>query len=103
MKKEIEFWQFVAAKLEKEQWVGLLVVVESSGSSPGRPGFKMAVAADSMFGSIGGGQMEVSLVDRVRANALSLRSDVIEQVHNDSSPDSSGMICSGNRRSFTTG
>ena len=45
----------------------LLVVAESSGSSPGRQGFKMAVTADEMCGSIGGGVMEVNLVEQARA------------------------------------
>ena len=44
----------------------LLVVAESTGSSPGRQGFKMAVAADALEGSIGGGIMEVNLVNQAR-------------------------------------
>ena len=44
----------------------LLIVAESTGSSPGRQGFKMAVAADALEGSIGGGIMEVNLANRAR-------------------------------------
>jgi xanthine dehydrogenase accessory factor len=63
MKKELEIWQFVAGRLKRKQNVMLLVVAESAGSSPGRQGFKMAIAADEMCGSIGGGVMEVNLVE----------------------------------------
>ena len=59
MNKESEIWQFAASKLERGEYVMLLVVAESSGSSPGRQGFKMIVAEDEMCGSIGGGVMEV--------------------------------------------
>ena len=67
----------------------LLVVATSSGSSPGRPGYKMAVAEDGqLIGSIGGGVMEVNLVEQSRsilgAQAslpASLQSD--EKLHSD--------------------
>ncbi len=101
MRKEIEYWHFVASRLRAGQQVVLLVVAESSGSSPGRAGYKMAVAADGeMSGSIGGGVMEVSLVERAKAllsesEAATPAPTVIEQAHRKNSPDSSGMICSG--------
>ena len=44
--KELELWQFAASRLNKGEDVMLLVVATSSGSSPGRAGYKMAVAAD---------------------------------------------------------
>src|SRR4029078_7379634 len=81
----------------------LLVVATSSGSSPGRPGYKMAVAEDGqLIGSIGGGVMEVNLVDGARTLLSSSSrsnesppSDIKEQVHRKNVPNSSGMICSG--------
>ena len=82
----------------------LLVVADSSGSSPGRAGYKMAVASTGdLCGSIGGGVMEVNLVDRCRA-VLSEPGAVatgfpaptlINQVHQKHNGDASGMICSG--------
>ncbi len=84
--------------------VMLLLVAESSGSSPGRAGYKMAVSKDGeICGSIGGGIMEVSLVERART-ALSEPGSVTpgfptgvltEQIHQKNSPNASGMICSG--------
>lgn len=99
MNKELEIWQFAAERLKRNESVMLLVVAESSGSSPGRQGFKMIVAADEMAGSVGGGVMEVSLVERAKIRRESeirnSKSKLIEQVHQKNSPHSSGMICSG--------
>ena len=63
MSKELEIWQFAARRLKRGQAVMLLAVAESSGSSPGRQGFKMIVAEEELCGSIGGGVMEVQLVE----------------------------------------
>ena len=99
MNKELEIWQFAARRLEKNEPVMLLVVAESAGSSPGRQGFKMVVAADGLAGSIGGGVMEVRLVEqaklKIKNEELKIDSQIIEQVHRKNAPDSSGMICSG--------
>ncbi len=82
----------------------LLVVAESSGSSPGRAGYKMAVGANGeLIGSIGGGVMEVNLVEQSRrilsepeAVATGLRKPALrEQIHQKNSQQASGMICSG--------
>ncbi len=85
----------------------LLVVAESSGSSPGRAGYKMAVGLDGeLCGSIGGGVMEVRLVEQAKVKSKNAKvknksairnpqSAISEQVHQKNSPHSSGMICSG--------
>lgn len=99
MNKELEIWQFAAERLKQNESVILLVVAESVGSSPGRQGFKMVVAEDDLAGSIGGGVMEVSLVEQARLQITDYKfqtnSKIIEQVHQKNSPNSSGMICSG--------
>lgn len=97
MKQDSNLWQFIYERLEKKQSVTLLVVAKSSGSSPGRQGFKMAVAGDELYGSIGGGVMEVSLVEQAKdwSNAQGPKSKVIEQIHRKDAQNSSGMICSG--------
>jgi len=103
--KELELWQFIAERLARDESVMLLVVTESSGSSPGRQGYKMAVGADGeLIGSIGGGVMEVNLVEESRAllrdaetggRRDSGMSRLSQQVHQPDSPNASGMICSG--------
>lgn len=96
MSNELEIWDFIADRLRGNDSVQLLVVAESSGSSPGRAGYKMVVAADGeLCGSIGGGVMEVSLVELAKSTDQGSESKVIEQVHQTNSPYSSGMICSG--------
>jgi xanthine dehydrogenase accessory factor len=95
--KELEIWQFAARKLNRNESVMLLVVSESTGSSPGRTGFKMAVGEDDLLGSIGGGVMEVALVEFAKSKKVKgkIEAEIVEQIHRKNSPHSSGMICSG--------
>jgi xanthine dehydrogenase accessory factor len=98
--KELELWHFIRERLAPGPGVMLLVVESSSGSSPGRRGYKLAVAGSGeLVGSIGGGVMEVALVERSReilASGLEKGYFAsVDQVHQKNSPNSSGMICSG--------
>ena len=82
----------------------LLYVLESKGSSPGRQGFKMGVAADGDFqGTIGGGIMEHKFVEMARAmiNKNNEAGQLYKQVHDKTAlTDQSGMICSGEQTIF---
>src|SRR5688572_25220999 len=107
MNKELDLWQFIAERLGRNESVMLLVVAESSGSSPGRQGYKMVVAADGeLCGSIGGGLMEVSLVELAKGKSKKLKGKtevtVIDQIHRKDVPNSSGMICSGKQSVILT-
>ena len=97
-------WNYINQKLQENIKVVFLVVLESIGSSPGRQGFKMAVAADgSMFGSIGGGIMEHKFVQMVKSKLegqQQIESRVHRQVHKSNAPNKSGMICSGEQTLF---
>lgn len=107
MNKELELLRFIETHLQQNQRVVLMIVVQSLGSSPGRPGFKMAVAENGkLFGSIGGGVMEVNLVEIAKEFLTMSDDDALkkyghstvfgrEQVHQKNSKYSSGMICSG--------
>lgn len=94
----MKFWQQLLSQLKASKKVYLLTVIENFGSSPGRKGFKMIVAEDGfIFGSIGGGVMEFSLVEEAK-NLLSLNTSPIlfkKQIHNGNIKNGSGMICSG--------
>src|SRR4051812_2385238 len=95
---ELPLWKFIAGRLQTSVPVMLLCVVESFGSSPGRRGFKMAVTADDMIGSIGGGIMEHKFVELAKEKLKSPSFDTIlkRQQHNKNAvKDQSGMICSG--------
>ncbi|HKX84892.1 MAG TPA: XdhC family protein [Pyrinomonadaceae bacterium] len=103
MKNDLELFRFVREHLDRGENVVLLVVAESSGSSPGRAGYKMAVASDGeLFGSIGGGVMEVNLVEQSKkllSEPPVTEGDSIsfakKQIHRKNVEHSSGMICSG--------
>ncbi|MFT3746066.1 MAG: XdhC family protein [Pyrinomonadaceae bacterium] len=107
MKQRFEIWDFINERLSGGQAVTMLVVAESNGSSPGRAGYKMAVAQNGeLCGSIGGGVMEVNLVEQCRA-ALSKPKPIatepsaatlIDQTHQKHAPNPSGMICSGRQK-----
>jgi xanthine dehydrogenase accessory factor len=97
----MDVWKFISNKLSALQQVVLLYVLESEGSSPGRNGFKMAVAADgTICGTIGGGIMEHKLVEM--AKDMLDKNEIIvllkRQYHNkEHTTDQSGMICLGNQ------
>ncbi len=94
-------WHFILSKLNDAVHVELLYVLESEGSSPGRKGFNMAVAADGeMCGTIGGGIMEHKLVEKTKARLQQNETAVLllRQHHDkEHSKDQSGMICSGSQ------
>ena len=97
----MEVWEFIKDKLSASVRVMLLYVIESEGSSPGRQGFKMAVAADGTFnGTIGGGIMEHKLVEKARQMLVdsATKIEVMRQYHDkQQANDQSGMICSGSQ------
>ena len=99
MRNRLALWQFVADHLKRGENVMLLVVAESSGSSPGRASYKIAVAANGQIcGSVGGGVMEVNLVEEAKtllSEPAEAATGFREQVHQKNSPNASGMICSG--------
>ncbi len=95
----MSIWKFIQNKLQHNQNVMLLFVVESNGSSPGRQGFKMAISNDGDFiGTIGGGIMEFKLVEKARNLLTQNHQEAFlqEQFHDkEHSKNQSGMICSG--------
>ncbi len=62
---QVQFWEFVHDGIQAGEPLMLLLVVASGGSSPGRPGFKMAVTIrGERHGTIGGGAGEKDLADK---------------------------------------
>ena len=107
MKQQLSIWKFIKKSLEDNSAVMLLYVLESSGSSPGRQGFFMAVNADKeMKGSIGGGIMEHKFVEMAKEKLLDdscqlSDSELRKQIHDKSAAkNQSGMICSGEQIIF---
>ena len=101
----LKTWSFILSSITERIPVILLYVLDSSGSSPGRRGFFMAVNdKNEMEGSIGGGIMEHKFVEMARER---LKTDadhwkeIKKQVHDKSaSKNQSGMICSGDQTIF---
>ncbi len=100
--ENIATWKLIISSLENKSAVMLLYVLESSGSSPGRQGFFMAVNREgNIIGSIGGGIMEHKFVEmakeRLRAEGYELwTSSIRKQLHDKTAAkNQSGMICSG--------
>ncbi len=96
----MSLFQFIQSHLSSNRPVMLLYVLQSEGSSPGRRGFNMAVAADGSFsGTIGGGIMEYKLVEKAKALLANGTSDtsLMWQHHDKKSSEQSGMICSGSQ------
>jgi xanthine dehydrogenase accessory factor len=92
------FWQHLVDKLKDNQKIYVLTVIENIGSSPGRKGFKMLVAQDRfIFGSIGGGVMEFTLVKEAQELLLEENPPTFikKQIHKGNIKEGSGMICSG--------
>ena len=96
----MSLWQFIQSHLSSNRPVMLLYVLQSEGSSPGRQGFNMAVAADGSFsGTIGGGIMEYKLVEKAKAMMANgaTETSLMWQHHDKKSREQSGMICSGSQ------
>ena len=107
MNSQISIWKFIDKSFSENIPVMLLYVLESSGSSPGRQGFFMAVnAKKEMEGSIGGGIMEHKFVEmakeKLQIAPYSLQEgEIRKQIHDKvSGKNQSGMICSGEQTIF---
>ncbi len=96
----MNIWKFIHNKLKERHQVVLMVVIDHSGSSPGRRGFKMAVAEDGeLSGSIGGGVMEYRLVEQARKLFNSPFKPFIKRQDHyaENTRESSGLACSGSQ------
>jgi len=96
---DIKFWKYIENKLMENHSIILLIVVNSSKSSPGRAGFKMAISDDkTIMGTIGGGIMEFDIINEV--NKLLDKNELVgffrKLVHSKTGDgDKSGLICGG--------
>jgi xanthine dehydrogenase accessory factor len=96
MKKEI--FEFLIGSVQDDERGILLTVVSSSGHSPGREGFAMAVTKDKLTGTIGGGAIEKNMVNAART-LLAGNETIPALFHREhkisAGKNSSGMICGG--------
>jgi len=95
-----KIFSFIQSALSEGRKVALMVVINREGSSPGKQGFKLAVASDDRFtGSIGGGVMEHRLVEQakriLKQDQLPLPHLIFQDHDPEAKENRSGMICSG--------
>lgn len=97
--KETQLYKYILNKINSGNQVALLIVANASKASPGRTGFKMAIASDeSTFGTVGGGIMEYNIISEVLESFQNdLKLNYIKKLHhsNLASGDKSGLICGG--------
>ena len=96
--KEVDLWKFVLKTISADKKAILLVVAESSNSSPGRQGFKMAITEDAeQFGTIGGGIMENNMIEYSLDLLFGNEAKFIKKLyHTDKTKfEKSGLICGG--------
>lgn len=94
----LNFYRKVLQTLLSDSEAVIMIVISSTGSSPGRQGFLMMVAKEIMFGTIGGGMMEHKLVELSKelTDNGRFRPFIKYQLHkSEAAKDKSGMICSG--------
>ena len=96
--KRTDIWNFIQKIINSGKEVVLLTVAESSNSSPGRQGFKMAVSEDAeVFGTIGGGIMEKDMIEYSLDLLFGNESKTIKRLHHTDKTkhEKSGLICGG--------
>jgi len=83
--------------LQKEKVAAVLAtVVEATGSTPARAGFKMIVTVESQFGTVGGGAFENAIVERCREMIASTSQPALVR----HSTRDLGMCCGGTMTVF---
>ncbi len=95
---ETSFWNFILKTIRSEKKIVLQIVAESSNSSPGRKGFKMAVTEDAeMIGTIGGGIMEKDMMEYSLDLLFRNETRLIKKLHHSDKTnfEKSGLICGG--------
>lgn len=103
--KDLKLWNFVLDNIKKNKKVILTTVLESKGSSPGKAGFKIAIADDrTHVGTIGGGEMEFNLMNecnklldskkKINLHRKLYHSKKVKKLQ-------SGLVCQGTQTNFT--
>lgn len=103
--KDLKLWSFILDNIKKNKKVILTTVLESKGSSPGKAGFKIAVAEDrTHVGTIGGGEMEFNLLNecnklldskkKIQLHRKLYHSKKVKKLQ-------SGLVCQGTQTNYT--
>lgn len=95
---ELKFWLLIYNSVNKGLNSILMIVTESSHSSPGKKGFKMIITEDgNKVGTIGGGIMEKNMIQHA-SEMLSQKKKFDFKIlyhSNEAVEEKSGLICGG--------
>ncbi len=95
---DFKLWKFIAGSLAQKKKTAIAIVTDSSDSSPGRQGFKMAYTEDGQqFGTVGGGMLEIKMIKIIKEGFANNKRSVVNILHHDpnSGAEKSGLICGG--------
>lgn len=99
--KDYQIWRTAADWIKRGENPLLIVIAETSGSSPGKPGFKMIVDQKGNFeGTIGGAIFEKNLISN--PPQFDRKIWLKKFVHNPKAPESkrSGLNCAGSQETL---
>ncbi|MEN6387615.1 MAG: XdhC/CoxI family protein [Candidatus Cryosericum sp.] len=89
-------FQYIARLEQEGREFAICTVINVEGSSPGRTNFKMVVLPDgSQTGTVGGGNLEMTVVAAARDVIARQQSQVVTYDLNQNGKDSLGMLCGG--------
>jgi xanthine dehydrogenase accessory factor len=96
-----EIYEVLLEMMGKEEPAALVTVVQTKGSSPGKPGFKMLVDLQgNTVGTIGGGLVEATVINEAR-EAIRLNTPKYSTYNlNNDTAAGLGMICGGETTVF---
>ena len=95
---EAILWKFILKTINSDKKIVLLIVADSSNSSPGRQGFKMTITEDAeQLGTIGGGIMEKDMIEYSLDLLFGNETNLIKKLHHTDKTkfEKSGLICGG--------
>ncbi|MFH1737594.1 MAG: XdhC/CoxI family protein [bacterium] len=94
-------FQRIQELCDEERHAALVTVVESSGSTPRKPGARMIVYPDgSIEGTIGGGGVEKHVIEEALTSIETGESQLIHIDLRENKPDSIDAVCGGELRVF---
>ncbi len=88
-------------RVEREETVALVTVLETKGSAPGKAGFKMLVDADGQtLGTVGGGLLEATVIKDAMEAMQERKSRLLSYTLDRDRAGGLGMICGGEAKVF---
>ena len=91
-----EIYKELLKRVEREETVALVTVVETSGSAPGKAGFKMLVdASGTALGTVGGGLVEATVIRDAQKAIRERESRICSYKLDQEAAGGLGMLCGG--------